>query len=115
MVPLGTSIKFYGMLSKGAGLVLSLDGKVMTVLLDGTITRSSDEPIPLFYADRLDDGDHQLYGEVESGKNIMVDHFESVTPMFHPVKNNALTTSPLPGLRIRLGGGSTFSGLGQMR
>ena len=82
------------MLSKGGGLVLSLDGKAMTVLLNGTTNGSSDEPTPLFYADKLDDGDHQLYGEVESGKNIIVDHFESVPPIFHPVKNSALTTSP---------------------
>lgn len=79
---------------KGGGLVLSLDGKAMTVLLNGTINGSGDEPTPLFYADKLEDGDHQLYGEVESGKNIIVDHFESVPPIFHPVKNSALTTSP---------------------
>jgi hypothetical protein len=92
MVSLGTSIKFYGILSKGGGLVLSLDGKITTVLLNGTTNESSDGPTPAFSADNLEDGDHQLYGEVESRRDnglIIVDHFESVTLCS---KNNALTT-----------------------
>ena len=83
MVSSGTSIKFYGILSKGGGLVLSLDGKVTTVLLNSTTNGSAAGTTPTFHAGKLEDGDHQLYGEVESREDnglIIVDHFEFVTP-----------------------------------
>ena len=118
MVSQGTGIKFFGTLSKGGGLVLQLDQKITTVLLNNTTNGPADGTIPAFESEKLEDGDHQLFGRVESREDnglIIVDHFEFVTPYFVRSEDSALTTSPLPGLRIRPEGASTFSGLVQMR
>ena len=75
----GTTIRFYGVLRKGGGLVLQLDENITTVLLNRTMNGLA----PAFHAENLEDGDHQLYGKVESLQDsgiIIVDHFESVTP-----------------------------------
>jgi len=84
-VPPGTSVKFYGISSKGGALVLQLDDKISTVVLNSTINGPTNESTPAFSADELEDGDHQLYGEVESRKEngvILVDHFEYATSLF---------------------------------
>jgi len=85
MVLTGTSVKFYGISSKGGVLVLELDGKSSTVILNSTINSPPNGSTPAFSADKLEDGDHQLYGEVESRKEngvIIVDHFECATSLF---------------------------------
>jgi hypothetical protein len=77
----GTSIKFYGTLGKGGGLVVQLDEVVTTVMVNSTINRNT----PAFHANNLEDGDHQLYAYVGSTNDtgvIITDHFESVTPFF---------------------------------
>jgi len=100
--------------------VLQLDQKITTVLLNSTANGPADGTIPAFESGKLEDGDHQLFGRVESREDnglVIVDHFEFVTPYFisSGSENSALTTSPLSGLKIRPEEASTFSGRGQMR
>jgi len=86
-------------------LTLGLDGKITTVLLNKTINGSAVGATPAFTSDNMEDGDHQLYGEVESRKKngpIVVDHFECVAPTPLYSNDSALTISSFPGLRIRL-------------
>ena len=60
--------------------MLSLDGKVTTLLLNSTVNGSADGPTPVFHASQPEIGDHQLYGKVKSREDngvIYVNHFGS--------------------------------------
>ena len=65
--------------------MLQLDQKITTVLLNSTTNGPADRTTPAFQSEPLEDGDHQLFGRVESREDnglIIVDHFEYVTPYF---------------------------------
>ena len=115
----GTGVKFYGDPGAGRGgrLQLFLDGKTTEVVLNSTSLRV--ETSLIFGAEGMADDDHQLVGFVgglpERGR-VAVAHFECVRCLIpFCLKSTRLRVSALPGLRIRLEGGSTFSLRGQMQ
>ena len=74
---------------------MQLDQRVTTVLVNSTTNGSATGLTPAYHAENLEDGDHQLYGKVGSLKDsgiIILDHFESVTPISSSSKTSALTS-----------------------
>ena len=81
----GTSIKVYGGPFWGtAGLLnLELDGETT-----GDIVMNSTTPndvTPIYRAENLQDGDHQLWGNVslQTGGGFALDYLECVAPLLH--------------------------------
>ena len=74
-------------------MTLLLDGKDTDVLLNSM--NSVNEPSLLFSSDNMEDGDHQLYGEIVSlqvNGSLAVDYFESVLSYtLHGPRNSLLT------------------------
>ena len=108
----GTSIKFYGILTGGASSwYLEPDGIPKNVLAKASFT--IDTPSLILSVDNLQDGDHQLYGEVSAINNgtVMVHYFESVLLL---LITRVLTTLLRPGLKILQERASSFSVLGRM-
>jgi hypothetical protein len=99
----GTSTKFYG---QGAGLLnWILDGNRTDVLLNST--NSSDASKPAFISHALEDGDHQLMGQITSlqaNGRIEIHYFEYVTSCSTNIVSRAsvLITPWLPGLGLLL-------------
>ena len=116
----GTSIKFYGNLVGGSSLYLEPDGNSTNVLANGSSI--TDKPSVLLSVDNLQDGDHQLLGEVtaiQANGIVMLYYFESVLLLVFPYstlsQNSVLTSLSCPGLKILLERALTSSTLERMR
>ena len=107
----GTKVNFYGHSSGGGSLALILDGRNMNVPLNST--KSANRPSLIFSSDNMEDGDHQLYGELASlqvNGSLAVDYFECVAPLLYPTSRNGLMTIlSLEGLKICPEGALVFS------
>ena len=66
-------------------LVMRLDGQPTTTLLDGT--SYVDGITPIYRADNMQDGDHQLVGQVAQLRDgtFDLDYFEYAVPLFTSV------------------------------
>ena len=94
---------------------LVLDGNITGVRLNDTFRN---EATPIYHAENMTDGDHELVGEVNSltiNGSFRISHFEcgALAPLCP--KYSVLTISPLPELKIRLEAASTFSVPDQLR
>ncbi|SRR5258706_5042491 len=113
----GTSITLYGTLAEGASWYLEPDGIPKNVLAKASF--SIDTPSVILTVDNLQDGDHQLYGEVSAINNgtIKLHYFESVLlrvlTHYSTLSADKLTL-PCPGLKILLEPASSFSVLARM-
>ena len=91
---------------------LVLDGKLTGVQLNNTSTGVT----PIYHAENMTDGDHELVGEVDLlDGSFFIHHFECVALAPLCPKYGVLTISPLPELKIRLEAASTFSVPDQLR
>ena len=88
---------------------LELDGTPDQIRLNGTTF--TDGVAPIYHVGNLEDGDHQLVGNVPFLLNgtLLMDHFECgfLAPL--RLKEIMLINSPVPALKIRRDAASTFS------
>ena len=61
-----------------------LDGNLTRIVLNGTT--SGDQVSPMYYANNLEDGDHQLMWLVDNAATpIEMAYFECVVPLLHSI------------------------------
>jgi hypothetical protein len=73
-------------------MLLVLDNNTTNIMVNGTI--SGDGVSPMYHADNMEDGDHQLTGYLfVSGAPLEIDYFESVIPLLHSIPRTVSSQS----------------------